>query len=185
MGGSYGGYATLVGMTFTPDVFACGVDIVGPSNIFTLLNSIPPYWQPMVQMFKDRVGRLQHRGGTRVPDRTLAALARGIDRAAATDRPGQQRSARKANRGRSDRYEMKEKNIPVTYVLYPDEGHGFARPENRLSFNAVMEAFLAKYLGGRFEPIGDAFKGSSITVPDGAEDVPGLPEALEKLQQGA
>ncbi len=80
---------------------------------------------------------------------------------------------------------MKEKKIPVTYVLYPDEGHGFARPQNRLSFNAVMEAFLAKFLGGRFEPIGDAFKGSSITVPDGAEDVPGLPEALEKLQQGA
>ncbi|HEX5447203.1 MAG TPA: S9 family peptidase, partial [Pirellulales bacterium] len=73
----------------------------------------------------------------------------------------------------------KQKDIPVTYVLYPDEGHGFARPENRLSFNAVAEAFLAEHLGGRYEPIGDAFQGASITVPHGADQVPGLAEALK------
>jgi hypothetical protein len=73
---------------------------------------------------------------------------------------------------------MQEKNIPVTYVLYPDEGHGFARPENRMSFNAVTEAFLSECLGGRFEPIGSDFEGSSITVPVGVELVPGLAEAL-------
>ena len=69
---------------------------------------------------------------------------------------------------------MKERRIPVTYLLYPDEGHGFARPENRLSYMAVAEAFLAKHLGGRFEPIGDDFEGSSIRVLAGAGDVPGL-----------
>jgi dipeptidyl aminopeptidase/acylaminoacyl peptidase len=73
---------------------------------------------------------------------------------------------------------MQEKNTPVTYVLYPDEGHGFARPENRLSFNAIAEAFLAEYLGGRYEPVGDAFQGSAITVPAGAAGVHGLEDAL-------
>jgi hypothetical protein len=75
---------------------------------------------------------------------------------------------------------MKQKKIPVTYVLYPDEGHGFARPENRLSFNAVAEAFLAEHLGGRYEPVGDDFAGSSVTVPEGADGVPGLAEALKQ-----
>jgi acetyl esterase/lipase len=73
---------------------------------------------------------------------------------------------------------MQDKGIPVTYVLYPDEGHGFARPENRLSFDALAEAFLAQCLGGRYEPIGDAFEGSTISVPVGAKDVPGLQDAL-------
>jgi dienelactone hydrolase len=76
---------------------------------------------------------------------------------------------------------MKKKQLPVTYVLYPDEGHGFARPQNRLAFYAIGEGFLAKCLGGRFEPIGNDFDGSSLQVLDGAEVVPGLPEALAKL----
>ena len=74
---------------------------------------------------------------------------------------------------------MEEKKIPVTYVLFHDEGHGFARPENRLSFYAVAEGFLAEHLGGRFEPVGDAFEGSSIQVPAGADGVPRLKKALE------
>jgi acetyl esterase/lipase len=74
---------------------------------------------------------------------------------------------------------MEAKKIPVTYVLYPDEGHGFARAPNRTSFFAVSEAFLSECLGGRFEPVGNDFKGSSITVPKGAEGVPGLEEALK------
>ncbi len=77
---------------------------------------------------------------------------------------------------------MQEKQIPVTYVLYPDEGHGFPRPQNRMSFNAVTEAFLAEHLGGRFEPIGEAFEGASIQVPVGAGDVPGLKEELTTEQ---
>ena len=77
---------------------------------------------------------------------------------------------------------MQQHDIPVTYVLYSDEGHGFARPENRNSFNAVTEAFLAEQLGGRFEPVGDDFEGSTIAVPAGANDVPGLADALEEHQ---
>ena len=73
---------------------------------------------------------------------------------------------------------MKQKNIPVTYVLYPDEGHGFARPENRLSFYAVAEAFLSEHLGGQFEPVGKDFQGAKIQVPEGADQVPGLQTAL-------
>jgi hypothetical protein len=75
---------------------------------------------------------------------------------------------------------MQEKKIAVTYVLFPDEGHGFARPANRMAFNAVSEAFLAEHLGGRFEPIGNDFEGSTVQVPAGADDVPGLEAALKK-----
>jgi hypothetical protein len=80
---------------------------------------------------------------------------------------------------------MKEKNIPVTYVLYPDEGHGFRRPENSTSFNCIVEAFLAQHLGGRFEPIGNDFKGSSVSVPEGAEHVPGLAASLPKSESAS
>ena len=75
---------------------------------------------------------------------------------------------------------MKDKKIPVTYVLFPDEGHGFARPENRFAFYAVTEAFLAKHLGGRYEPIGEAFQGADFSVPSGKDEVPGLAAALSK-----
>jgi dienelactone hydrolase len=75
---------------------------------------------------------------------------------------------------------MKKKNIPLTYVLFPDEGHGFARPENNLAFYAVAEAFLARQLGGRYEPIGDDFQNSSITIPDGSDQIPGVADALKK-----
>ena len=80
---------------------------------------------------------------------------------------------------------MREKNIPVTYALYPDEGHGFQRPENRISFMAVTEAFLAEQLGGRYEPIKDAFEGASITVPTGAGGVPGLQETLKGTEESS
>jgi thiamine pyrophosphate-dependent acetolactate synthase large subunit-like protein len=80
---------------------------------------------------------------------------------------------------------MQSKNIPVTYVLYPDEGHGFVRPENRLSFNAAAEEFLGTCLGGRVEPVGDDLKGSSITVPNGAELLPGLKAALDSAAPAA
>jgi len=74
---------------------------------------------------------------------------------------------------------MKSRDIPVTYVLFPDEGHGFDRPENRTAFNAITEVFLAEHLGGRYQPIGDDLEGSSVTVPEGASQVPGLTGALE------
>lgn len=185
MGGSYGGYATLVGLTFTPKEFACGVDIVGPSNILTLLSTIPAYWQPAIQMFKDRVGDFSTEEGKEFLE-SRSPLAH-VDR---IERPlliGQGANDPRVKQSEADQIvdAMQKHNIPVTYVLFPDEGHGFARPENNLSFFAVTEAFLAEHLGGRYEPIGDDFAGSSITVPTGAADVPGLEEAVEKHSKEA
>lgn len=184
-GGSYGGYATLVGLTFTPGVFACGVDIVGPSNLITLLESVPPYWTPMIEMFTTRVGDFRTEEG-----RMFLTERSPLSKVDAIQDPlliGQGANDPRVKQAEADQIvnAMKEKNIPVTYVLYPDEGHGFARPENRLSFNAVMEAFLAAQLGGRFEPVGNDFQGSSLTVPTGAEQVPGLAEALARVGGGA
>jgi dipeptidyl aminopeptidase/acylaminoacyl peptidase len=174
MGGSYGGYATLVGMTFTPDVFACGVDIVGPSNLVTLLKSIPPYWKPILDLFKARVGDPATEEGKKLlEDRSP------LNRADKIKKPlliGQGANDPRVKQAESDQIvkAMQEKSIPVTYVLFSDEGHGFARPENRLAFYAVTEAFLAKHLGGRYETLGNAFKGSTIAVPTGASDIPQL-----------
>jgi len=178
MGGSYGGYATLVGLTFTPDVFACGVDIVGPSNIVTLLNTIPPYWTPMIEMFTSRVG--DHRteeGKSFLAQRSPLTF---VDRIKKPLLIGQGANDPRVKQAESDQIvkAMQDKKIPVTYVLFPDEGHGFARPQNRMSFNAVAEAFLAEHLGGRYQPIGTDFKGSTITVPTGATQVPGLADSI-------
>jgi dipeptidyl aminopeptidase/acylaminoacyl peptidase len=177
-GGSYGGYATLAGMTFSPEAFACGVDIVGPSNLITLLESIPPYWQPMVELFTTRVGDFRTEEGQALL-RQRSPLTY-VDRIRRPLLIGQGANDPRVNQAESDQIvgAMQENEIPVTYVLYPDEGHGFARPENNMSFSAVAEAFLAPILGGRYEPIGKDFEGSSITVPVGADEVPGLAEAL-------
>ncbi|MGE0606980.1 MAG: alpha/beta fold hydrolase [Pirellulales bacterium] len=180
MGGSYGGYATLVGLTFTPDTFACGVDIVGPSNILTLLATIPAYWQPAIQQFTTRVG--DH---TTEEGKAFLAERSPLSHVAKINKPlliGQGANDPRVKQSEADQIvaAMQEKKIPVTYVLYPDEGHGFARPANNLSFMAVTEAFYAEHLGGRAEPIGDAFQGSSITVPAGAEQIAGLEQALPK-----
>jgi dipeptidyl aminopeptidase/acylaminoacyl peptidase len=179
MGGSYGGYATLVGLTFTPDKFAAGVDIVGPSNITTLLKTIPPYWAPAIELFKKRVG--DH---TTTEGQAFLDSRSPLTKVANITKPlliGQGANDPRVKQAESDQIvkAMKDKNIPVTYVLFPDEGHGFARPENRLSFNAVAEAFLAEHIGGRYQPIGNDFKGSSITVPAGAAEIPGMPEITQ------
>ena len=178
LGGSYGGYAALVGMTFTPEVFACGVDIVGPSNLITLMNTIPPYWQPQIDLFTSRVGDYRTEEG-----RAFLLTRSPLTYADHIRRPlliGQGANDPRVKQSESDQIvaAMQEKNIPVTYILYPDEGHGFARPENNLSFFAVTEAFLAEHLGGRYEPLGADLTGSSLTAPAGAEYVPGLAAAL-------
>ncbi|HEY9204788.1 MAG TPA: S9 family peptidase [Candidatus Methanoperedens sp.] len=180
MGGSYGGYATLVGMTMTPDQFACGVDIVGPSNLVTLLNTIPPYWTPGIELFKKRVGdHTTEEGQAFLIKHSPLSYADRIKKPLLI---GQGANDPRVKQMESDQIvrAMQEKNIPVTYVVYPDEGHGFVRPENQLSFNAVTEAFLSDCLGGRYEPIGDDFNGSSITIPVGKEHLPGLNEALSE-----
>ena len=179
-GGSYGGYATLVGLTFTPDTFACGVDMVGPSNLLTLIETIPPYWQPMIELFANHVG--DHRTKEGRAHLTQRSPLTYVDRIKRPLLIAQGANDPRVKQSESDQIvrAMQENNIPVTYVLYPDEGHGLGRPENRLSFIAVAESFLAEHLGGRAEPIGEAFAGSSITVPTGAEHVSGLVDALRE-----
>lgn len=181
-GGSYGGYATLVGLTFTPDRFACGVDIVGPSNLFTLLNSIPPYWK---SFFEDMVRRI---GDPRTAEgRELLKQRSPLTFADKISKPlliAQGANDPRVKQAEADQIvdAMKSRKLPVTYVLYPDEGHGFARPQNRLSFYAVAEGFLAKCLGGHAEPIGNDFAGSSLKVKEGADYIEGLPAALKVLE---
>ena len=178
MGGSYGGYSVLAGLAFTPEVFACGVDIVGPSNLNTLLASIPAYWEAgRIQLYK-RVGDPTTPDGA-----ALLKACSPLTRADAIVRPlliGQGANDPRVKQAESDQIvtAMQSKSIPVTYVLFPDEGHGFARPENNIAFFAVAEHFLAACLGGRTEPFGDTVKASSMTVPDGAEFAPGLKAAL-------
>jgi dipeptidyl aminopeptidase/acylaminoacyl peptidase len=180
MGGSYGGYATLVGLTFTPDVFACGVDIVGPSNLQTLLNTIPPYWKPLFEMFAKRVGDPRTEDGVKLlQERSPLNYVNRIQKPLLIAQGANDPRVKQAEADQIVKA-MQEKNIPVTYVLYSDEGHGFARPENRMSFYAVTDLFLAQHLGGVAEPIGEDFKNSSIAVPNGAEQVPGLKAVFDK-----
>jgi dipeptidyl aminopeptidase/acylaminoacyl peptidase len=149
-GGSYGGYAALVGATFTPDLFCCAVDIVGPSSLETLIRSIPPYWAPMLAQFHNRVGNpdtepdfmwsrspLSKVDQIRIP----LLIAQGANDPRVKQAEAEQIVAA-----------LTAKGIEHEYLLFPDEGHGFAKPENRLRFYAAAEAFLAKHLGGRAEP---------------------------------
>ena len=180
MGGSYGGYATLVGVTFTPDVFAAGVDIVGPSNLVTLMQTIPPYWVAGKKLWQTRLGDVETEEGREFL-MSRSPITK-VDQIRVPLLIGQGGNDPRVKQDESDQIvsAMEEKGIPVTYVLYPDEGHGFARPENRLSFFGVSEAFLAEHLGGDYQPLGEGdMAGSSITVPAGAAEVPGLDAALE------
>jgi dipeptidyl aminopeptidase/acylaminoacyl peptidase len=165
MGGSYGGYAALAGLTYTPKVFACAVDIVGPSNIKTLLSTIPPYWKPMMSMFAVRVGDIHD-----PKDADLVAKASPLNYADRIVRPlliGQGANDPRVKQAESEQIvsAIQKNGGQVTYVVYPDEGHGFARPENRMDFNARAEEFLVHYLGGRDEPLaGDRVPGSTAVV---------------------
>jgi dipeptidyl aminopeptidase/acylaminoacyl peptidase len=174
MGGSYGGYATLAGLAFTPDVFACGVDIVGPSNLETLLSTIPPYWAPMVKIFHERMGNPNTEEGL-----ALLKAASPLYKAKDISKPlliAQGANDPRVKQAESDQIvgAMKEAGIPVTYVLYPDEGHGFAKPANSISFFAITENFLAETLGGRAEPLGDVLEPSTAEIVEGAGHVKGL-----------
>src|SRR5215469_11079548 len=148
-GGSYGGYAALVGATFTPDVFRCAVDIVGPSNLKTLIESTPPYWKPLIAQFHARVGNPETEAQflwsrsplSRVDQiRIPLLIAQGANDPRVKQAEPEQIVAA-----------LREKGIPHEYMLFPDEGHGFAKPENRLRFYAAAERFLAQHLGGRFQ----------------------------------
>jgi len=183
MGGSYGGYATLAGLTFTPDVFACGVDIVGPSNLATLLATIPPYWAAFFENLARRVGDPRTEAGRRLLKARSPLYAAGNIK-----KPlliGQGANDPRVKQSESDQIiaAMCAKNLPVTYVLYPEEGHGFAEPANRIAFFAIAEAFLVAHLGGHAEPIGGDFAGAKFAVPQGVDCVPGLAVAATPPQR--
>jgi dipeptidyl aminopeptidase/acylaminoacyl peptidase len=148
-GGSYGGYAALVGAAFTPGVFRCAVDIVGPSNLKTLLETIPPYWAPMIAQLYRRVGN---------PETDAEFLWSRSPLSRARDIRIPLLIAQGANDPRVKQAEseqivaaLTEAGIEHEYLLFPDEGHGFAKPENRIRFYTAAERFLARYLGGRYE----------------------------------
>ena len=150
MGGSYGGYATLVGLAFTPEEFTCGIDIVGPSNIVTLLKSIPPYWAPMRALFDKRVGHLEK-------DEDFLRARSPLFKAGNITKPlliGQGANDPRVKQAESDQIvkAMRDNKKDVEYIVFADEGHGFARPDNNLRFFAATEQFLAKHMGGRAEP---------------------------------
>jgi dipeptidyl aminopeptidase/acylaminoacyl peptidase len=181
MGGSYGGYATLAGLAFTPEAFCCGVDIVGPSNLETLLATIPPYWAAFFDNLARRVGDPRTEAGRRLLKARSPLYAAGNIK-----KPlliGQGANDPRVKQAESDQIiaAMRAKSLPVTYVLYPEEGHGFAEPANRIAFFAIAEAFLASHLGGRAEPIGEDFAAAKFLVPEGAAAVPGLAAALKTM----
>lgn len=165
MGGSYGGYCALAAISFTPDVFACAVDIVGPSNLQTLIHSIPPYWKPMLSVFNVRMGDVND-----PKDAELVTKASPLNSADRIIRPlliGQGANDPRVKQAESEQIvaAIERNRGNVIYVVYPDEGHGFARPENRTDFNARAEAFLGTYLGGRVESmLGTKVAGSTATV---------------------
>ena len=151
MGGSYGGYATLAGVTFTPDLYAAGVSIVGPSNIITLLNSIPPYWAPIKKLFDNRVGnpddpddrvRLEQQSPFYHADQIKAPLL--VIQGANDPRVKQAESDQIV-------VALRERKQSVEYIVAEDEGHGFAGEENRLAMFGLIEEFLAKHIGGRYQ----------------------------------
>jgi len=151
MGGSYGGYATLAGVAFTPDVYAAAVSIVGPSNLITLLESIPPYWEPIRKLFYERMGdpntpegkaQLQRQSPLNSANKIKTPLL--VVQGANDPR---------VNKRESDQIviALRDRGFPVEYIVAPDEGHGFARPVNNMAMFATAEKFLAKHLGGRYQ----------------------------------
>jgi dipeptidyl aminopeptidase/acylaminoacyl peptidase len=151
MGGSYGGYATLAGVAFTPDVYAVGVSIVGPSNLMTLLESIPPYWEQIRKLFYERMG------DPNTPEGKAQLLRQSPLIAAAKIKTPllviQGANDPRVTKRESDQIvvALRDRGFPVEYMVAPDEGHGFARPVNNMAMFALAEKFLAKYLGGRYQ----------------------------------
>jgi dipeptidyl aminopeptidase/acylaminoacyl peptidase len=174
-GGSYGGYAALAGVTLTPTKFACAVDIFGISNLMTLMATVPPYWKPVLTIWKARMGDYTTEEGQRfLHERSPLSY---VDRIARPLLIAQGANDVRIKPSESDQIvdAMRRRAIPVTYISYSDEGHGFSRAANRRSFAAVTELFLARHLGGRAEPVGNDFKDSTIEFKAGRELIPGLP----------
>ena len=175
MGGSYGGYATLAGLTLTPDAFKCGVDLVGISSLHTFIASIPPYWAPALSILRTRVGDPDTAEG-----KALLTAASPLTHAAKIKRPlliGQGANDPRVKQAESEQIvaAMKQHRLPVTYALFPDEGHGFARPPNNIAFFGITEAFLSAHLGGYYLPLTKAeLEASSMQIKEGRAGIPGL-----------
>lgn len=151
MGGSYGGYATLAGLAFTPDVYACGVSIVGPSNLITLLNSIPPYWESIRTVFHKRMGDPSTPEGE--ADLKKMSPLFSADKIKSPLLVVQGANDPRVKQHESDQIvvALRDRGFPVEYIVAPDEGHGFARPVNNMAMLAAAEKFLARHLGGRYQ----------------------------------
>jgi dipeptidyl aminopeptidase/acylaminoacyl peptidase len=164
---SYGGLASFIGATFTPDVFCCSVPVVGISNLRTLLESMPPYWAGFAEYMYRSYGDPRTEEG-----RKLLAERSPINKVNNISKPmlifhGFNDVRCKVAESDTIVAAMQARNIPVTYVVYPDEGHGFAKPPNRLSYITIAEAFFARHLGGGFEPVGRDLEGSSHEIRAG------------------
>ena len=151
LGGSYGGYATLAGLAFTPDLYAAGVSIVGPSNIITLLESIPPYWEAVRTIFHERMGNPSTPEGRTQLERQ--SPLNSADKITTPLLVLQGANDPRVKQAESDQIvvALRDRGFPVEYIVAPDEGHGFARPVNNMAGFAATEKFLAKHLGGRFQ----------------------------------
>ncbi|HMA76330.1 MAG TPA: S9 family peptidase [Candidatus Krumholzibacteriaceae bacterium] len=187
-GGSYGGYATLAGLAFTPDLYAAGVDYVGVSNIITLLKTIPPYWETARAFFNEHVGdpddpedvkRLRRQSPLFSAEKIKAPLL--VVQGANDPR---------VKKAESDQIvvAMRELGRDVEYIVAPDEGHGFAGEENRMAFTVAMEKFLAKHLGGRFQKsvapeISEKLE--AITVPVDSVSMPEISKGYESAKSAA
>jgi dipeptidyl aminopeptidase/acylaminoacyl peptidase len=175
---SFGGYSALAGLSFTPELFACGIDLVGPANLVTMMQTLPAYWEPLRSQFDERVGDPNSEEG-----RALLEKHSPINYVERICKPllvGQGANDPRVKQAESDQIvqAVQDKGVPVIYALYPDEGHGFVRPQNNMSFYAMVEVFLAEHVGGRCEPIDSDFKESSVEILAGVDLIPGLREAL-------
>jgi dipeptidyl aminopeptidase/acylaminoacyl peptidase len=177
-GGSYGGYATLAGVAFTPEIYAAGVPIVAPSNLITLLSSIPPYWESTRKMFSIRMGDLNTAEGRQQLERQ--SPLRDAAKIKAPLLVVQGANDPRVNKRESDQIvaAVRDRGLAVEYLVAPDEGHGFQRPINNLAMIAAMEKFLAKHIDGRYqasmpEPVAQRLK--EITVDPKTVKVDPLP----------
>ncbi|HEV2718016.1 MAG TPA: alpha/beta fold hydrolase, partial [Terriglobales bacterium] len=194
MGGSYGGYATLAGVTFTPDLYAAAVDYVGPSNLITLLETIPPYWEAGRQLFYQRMGDPNTAEGK-------AQLNRQSPLNSATKIKTPLLVVQGANDPRVNKREadqiviaLRDRGFPVEYIVAPDEGHGFARPVNNMAMFAQAEKFFAKYLNGRYQETMTpevtarlreiTVDVKSVSMPKRVEAASGAPKPASDLQPG-
>lgn len=152
MGGSYGGYATLAGVTYTPDTYAAAVAIVAPSNLITLLGAIPPYWESIRTMFHERMGNPTTDEGRKQLVRQSPLTH--ADKIKTPLMVVQGANDPRVNKRESDQIviALRDRGYPVEYLVAPDEGHGFARPVNNMAMVASAEKFLAKHLSGRYQP---------------------------------